>query len=435
MLPGLGIEISPMSAEADGGWIPDQGVFGPDSSSNLFLTVVDSDDLYVDLSLWWSANESPTSGLRDYASVAAASGCYAYARPDVAGLSAGQPVGITGRIVRAAVILRDDLEGGRLEDCLFRGFVIALGLHLTERLAFDFQPLSEEERAEALAVLRLVHHPKVTPGMRRGDFFRLLRREGLIAPYFTAPRHEEHLLHSDLDRLAVPPALRWEEEITRHRRPPPRLPERVSRFPLSGDGDPVPLVVSSGLEVSLSAAIETLAPAIPWRGEPIFEVWHSGGNLQALAQAYRPGGRAVPNRPHILVAQMPAERDDRLKLWPNYLFAENNLNPDLVRFVQHGCTAYRAEPPGGGAVFLAAIVVDEALTPEEKEACLTLGLAQALGLNLREGKAFPALALDEPGKERLRLLLGMLYHPSIQPGMTRADLVQALQKSGVISLE
>ena len=79
------------------------------------------------------------------------------------------------------------------------------------------------------------------------------------------------------------------------------------------------------------------------------------------------------------------------------------------------------------------VVLDEALPPEEKEACLTLALAQALGLNLQAGGDFPALSLNEADKERLRLLLSLLYLPAVEPGMTRAQLDEALAQAGVIA--
>jgi hypothetical protein len=82
---------------------------------------------------------------------------------------------------------------------------------------------------------------------------------------------------------------------------------------------------------------------------------------------------------------------------------------------------------------LSARQVDEALPPHEKEACLTLGLARALGLNVREGRDFPALTLEAADKERLRLLLELLYHPAVKPGMTRSELDTALAGAGVIA--
>ncbi|MEJ1996136.1 MAG: hypothetical protein P8X75_13175, partial [Limibacillus sp.] len=90
-----------------------------------------------------------------------------------------------------------------------------------------------------------------------------------------------------------------------------RLPERVIRFQRPAAG-PIPLVVSEGLSGPLAAARENLTSGLRPDGQPAFEVWRSGADLEALAEAYRPGGPAVPDRPHILVAQMAAERPDRL---------------------------------------------------------------------------------------------------------------------------
>jgi hypothetical protein len=85
------------------------------------------------------------------------------------------------RLVGADVRIDARLPPERFEDCLFRSLLIALGLHHTERLAFDPAPLTPAERAEALAVLALVYHPRVESGMTREEFLAVLRAEGLVA--------------------------------------------------------------------------------------------------------------------------------------------------------------------------------------------------------------------------------------------------------------
>ncbi len=85
------------------------------------------------------------------------------------------------RLVGATIRIDATLPLPRFEDCLFRSLLIALGLHHSERLAFDPAPLTPEERAEALAVLSLVYHPEVESGMTREQFLAVLRAEGLLA--------------------------------------------------------------------------------------------------------------------------------------------------------------------------------------------------------------------------------------------------------------
>ena len=83
-------------------------------------------------------------------------------------------------IAGGQIMTRDDLEPAALRDCLFRGFLLNAGLMYTELLAFRDAPLSAAERAEALAVLALVYHPAVRPGMTRAAFYRALETEGVI---------------------------------------------------------------------------------------------------------------------------------------------------------------------------------------------------------------------------------------------------------------
>jgi hypothetical protein len=85
------------------------------------------------------------------------------------------------QLVGANVRIDATLPPPRFADCLFRSLLIALGLHHTQRLAFDPAPLSPAERAEALQVLALVYHPEVESGMTRRDFLTVLRRHDLLA--------------------------------------------------------------------------------------------------------------------------------------------------------------------------------------------------------------------------------------------------------------
>ncbi|MDH3791648.1 MAG: DUF2927 domain-containing protein [Rhodospirillales bacterium] len=111
-------------------------------------------------------------GLEAYQARAKAAGCYA--QPTVP-LIARDYV-ITG----AQIMTRDDLGTAALRDCLFRGFLLTAGLMYTDLLAFRKAPLGEAERAEALAVLGLLYHPAVRPGMTREAFYAALEAEGLI---------------------------------------------------------------------------------------------------------------------------------------------------------------------------------------------------------------------------------------------------------------
>jgi hypothetical protein len=111
-------------------------------------------------------------GLEAYQARAEARGCYA--QPTVP-LIARDYV-ITG----AQIMARDDLGEVRMRDCLFRGLLLTAGLMYTDLLAFREAPLGETERAEALAVLALVYHPAVLPGMTREAFYAVLEAEGLI---------------------------------------------------------------------------------------------------------------------------------------------------------------------------------------------------------------------------------------------------------------
>lgn len=116
----------------------------------------------------------PLAGMDAYHTQAQESGCFAL--PTI-------PLRDRDHIVATAQILvRDDLPPALLEDCLFRGLMLSAGLMYTPALALAAAPLSAETRAEALAVLRLLYHPRVEPGMTREAFFAVLEEEGLVAP-------------------------------------------------------------------------------------------------------------------------------------------------------------------------------------------------------------------------------------------------------------
>ncbi len=111
-------------------------------------------------------------GLEAYHAHAKAVGCYAlptvpYVKRDYV-------------IVGGQIMARDDLGEAALEDCLFRGMLLNAGLMYTQAMAFREAPLAEAERKEALAVLELLYHPAVLPGMTREAFYAALAAEGLI---------------------------------------------------------------------------------------------------------------------------------------------------------------------------------------------------------------------------------------------------------------
>ncbi|MEM7225283.1 MAG: hypothetical protein AAF495_20060 [Pseudomonadota bacterium] len=115
----------------------------------------------------------PLVGLEDYHAHAQAAGCFAL--PNI-------PYRDRDHIVATAqIIAREDLSGTLMEDCLFRGLMISAGLMYTPALALSPAPLDETTRAEMLAVLALLYHPKIAPGMTRDEFFAVLEGEGLIA--------------------------------------------------------------------------------------------------------------------------------------------------------------------------------------------------------------------------------------------------------------
>jgi hypothetical protein len=111
-------------------------------------------------------------GLEAYQAHAGAIGCYA--QPIVPYIARDYVV------AGGQIMARDDLHAAALRDCLFRGFLLNAGLMYTDVLAFRDAPLGEAERAEALAVLALVYHPAVRPGMTRAAFYQALEAEGLI---------------------------------------------------------------------------------------------------------------------------------------------------------------------------------------------------------------------------------------------------------------
>ncbi len=116
--------------------------------------------------------EQKEHGQGEYASHAKRTGCFA--RSVVRG-NIDQGVITAGKIMA-----RKDLKKDALRDCLLRGMLLSAGLQHTQDLAYDDQPMTEEEREEAFDVLQLLYHPKVRSGMTRAEFTQALRAEGLI---------------------------------------------------------------------------------------------------------------------------------------------------------------------------------------------------------------------------------------------------------------
>lgn len=114
------------------------------------------------------------AGLEAYQDHAKQMGCYALAQ--VPYLKTGDYI-----IQRAQIVARDTLSPRALEDCLFRGLLINLGLMYSPTLAFDDEPMTEEARADALGVLRALYDPAIDPGLSREDFFDALVRHGYLS--------------------------------------------------------------------------------------------------------------------------------------------------------------------------------------------------------------------------------------------------------------
>lgn len=87
-----------------------------------------------------------------------------------------------------------------------------------------------------------------------------------------------------------------------------------------------------------------------------------------------------------------------------------------------GC-ALEFEPPDGGVIERAVLTLGAALAPERQRACLTTGLARALGLPGASGLLTPSVfAPNEAAGEFSatdRLVIGALYDPRLRPGMSR----------------
>ncbi len=69
-----------------------------------------------------------------------------------------------------------------VEHCLFRALMVTLGLHPTEEFFFKDGPVTPEEQAKALAALKLLYHPAITPGMDEWHFIQTLLNKDLIDP-------------------------------------------------------------------------------------------------------------------------------------------------------------------------------------------------------------------------------------------------------------
>jgi hypothetical protein len=124
---------------------------------------------------------SPLAGYGAVVSAGAEVGCHTYQEVPYAARHPSLPEAERDWTLAYSLVEVDpDLPEARYADCLFRALLIALGLHHTERLAFDPTPLSAAERAEALQVLALVYQPDVESGMTRSEFLAVLRARGLL---------------------------------------------------------------------------------------------------------------------------------------------------------------------------------------------------------------------------------------------------------------
>ena len=87
-----------------------------------------------------------------------------------------------------------------------------------------------------------------------------------------------------------------------------------------------------------------------------------------------------------------------------------------------GC-ALDLEPPDGGVIEHAVLTLGTALAPEQQRACLTSGLARALGLPGTSKLLTPSVfSLGEPAGELSatdRLVIRALYDARLRPGMSR----------------
>jgi hypothetical protein len=82
------------------------------------------------------------------------------------------------------------------------------------------------------------------------------------------------------------------------------------------------------------------------------------------------------------------------------------------------------DPPDGGIIERATLTLDAGLGPEQQRACLTTGLARALGLPGTSDILVPSLfaAGDNAATELSatdRLMIEMLYDARLRPGMVR----------------
>ncbi|MET4805552.1 hypothetical protein [Limibacillus sp. MBR-115] len=69
-----------------------------------------------------------------------------------------------------------------VEHCLFRALMVTLGLHPTEAFFFKEGPVTPEEQAKALAALKLLYHPAITPGLDEWHFVQTLLNRNMIDP-------------------------------------------------------------------------------------------------------------------------------------------------------------------------------------------------------------------------------------------------------------
>jgi hypothetical protein len=104
-----------------------------------------------------------------------AGGCLAYADVPYKGRAPRVPPRQRRyRIENAYLRIGLSEVGDTLDDCVFRGMAIVLGLHLTPEFAFQAGAISEDAKRDALDALSALYHPAVRASMDRRDFHQAL---------------------------------------------------------------------------------------------------------------------------------------------------------------------------------------------------------------------------------------------------------------------
>ncbi|MET4805479.1 hypothetical protein [Limibacillus sp. MBR-115] len=86
------------------------------------------------------------------------------------------------RVHRGRIGIFHRLGEPTVEHCLFRALMVTLGLHPTEAFFFKEGPVPPEEQAKALAALKLLYHPAITPGLDEWHFVQTLLNRNMIDP-------------------------------------------------------------------------------------------------------------------------------------------------------------------------------------------------------------------------------------------------------------